>query len=81
MQVDIGNDGDLGMRPEVTVELFDQTGSSKGKFNGIRNRLYPGTSVRQRIVLEGIPAGKYKALVVIDDGRDDVFGAEYTLEF
>ncbi len=80
MQVDIGNSGSLGMRPEVYVELFDQLGVSKGKFSGARYRLYPGTSVRQTILLEGVPTGTYKALVVIDDGNDDVFGAEYTLE-
>jgi hypothetical protein len=81
IQVDIGNNGDLGMRPEVYVELFDQMGASMGKFPGIQYRLYPGTSVRQNILLEGIAAGTYKALVVIDDGNDDIFGAEYNLEF
>jgi hypothetical protein len=81
MQVDIGNNGDLGMRPEVFVELFDQGGSSMGKFAGVRYRIYPGTSIRQQIFLQGVPSGTYKALVVIDDGNDDVFGAEYTLEF
>jgi len=81
MQVDIENNGDLGMRPEVFVELFDQSGASKGKFTGVRHRLYPGTSIRQRILLDGVPTGTYKALVVIDDGNEDVFGAEYTLEF
>jgi hypothetical protein len=80
MQVDIGNKGTLGARPEVYVELFDQQGISKGKFNGIRYRLYPGTSVRQNIPLKGVSPGTYKALVVIDDGNNDVFGAEYTLE-
>jgi len=63
------------------VELFDQMGASKGKFGGVQYRIYPGTSVRQSIFLDGVPAGTYKALIVIDDGNDDVFGAEYTLEF
>jgi hypothetical protein len=33
------------------------------------------------IELNGIGAGTYKALVVVDAGGDDVFGAQYTLDF
>jgi hypothetical protein len=81
LQVDIENTGDLGMRPEVTVELFDSAGVSRGKFSGIKYRIYPGTSVRQVIDLGNPPAGTYKALVVLDAGGDDIFGAQYTLKF
>lgn len=79
LQVDVENVGEIGIRPEVYVELFDQTGASKGKFPGVRYRIYPGTSVRQMIELMKIESGTYKAVVVVDAGGDDVFGAEYTL--
>lgn len=81
LQIDIENVGDIGMRPEVYVELFDEKGISKGKYPGNRYRIYPGTSVRQSIDLTSIPQGTYKALVVVDAGGDDVFGAQYTLKF
>lgn len=81
LQVDIENTGDLGMRPDVSVELFDSAGVSRGKFSGIRYRIYPGTSVRQIIDLGNPSAGTYKALVVIDAGGDNIFGAQYTLKF
>ena len=81
LQVDVENNGTLWFRPEVYVELFDAAGTSHGKFAGQRFRMYPGTSVRQQIDLHTIPAGKYKALVVVDAGGDDVFGAQYMLEF
>ena len=81
LQVDILNNGDLGMRPEVRVELFDTNGGPKGTFEGTRYRIYPGTSVRQRIPFQNVSDGTYTALIVIDDGDDDVFGAQYTLEF
>ncbi len=81
LQVDIQNDGDLWIRPDVYVELFDDKGVSKGKFPGVRYRLYPGTSVRQMIDLSTVGAGKYKAIVVVDAGGEDVYGAEYTLKF
>lgn len=79
-QIDVENTGNLGMRPEVYLELFNKAGISQGKFAGVRYRLYPGTSVRQTIDLTGVPQGEYKALVVVDAGGDDVFGAQYTLQ-
>lgn len=79
-QIDIKNTGDLGMRPEVYVELFNEQGVSLGKFSGVRYRIYPGTSVRQTIDMSQVPKGTYKALVVVDAGGDDVFGAQYTLQ-
>jgi hypothetical protein len=81
LQIDIENTGDIGLRPEVYVELFDQQGVSKGKFPGIRYRIYPGTSVRESIDLSSVPKGTYKALIVVDAGGDDVFGAQYNLKF
>ena len=81
LQVDLEDSGTLGFRPEVYVELFDSGGSSKGKFPGALYRMYPGTSVRQLIDLGPIPSGSYKALVVVDAGGDDVFGAQYNLQF
>jgi hypothetical protein len=81
LQVDLEDNGTLGFRPEVYVELFDGKGVSKGKFPGHRYRLYPGTSVRQMIELNGIPPGTYKALVVVDAGGEDVYGAQYTFDF
>lgn len=81
LQVDLENTGELFMRPEVYVELFNEQGASQGKFSGVRFRMYPGTSVRQMIDLSTVAAGTYKALVVVDAGGDDIYGAEYTLKF
>ncbi len=81
LQIDIENSGDLWIRPDVYVELFDDKGASKGKFPGVRYRLYPGTSVRQMIDLTTVTPGTYKAIVVVDAGGEDVYGAEYTLKF
>lgn len=79
-QVEVKNTGDLGMRPEVYLELFNEQGVSLGKYLGIQYRIYPGTSVRQTIDLSDVPKGSYKALVVVDAGGDDVFGAQYSLQ-
>jgi hypothetical protein len=81
LQVDIENTGEIAMRPDVYVELFDGQGNSLGKFPGVKYRIYPGTSVRQSIDISAVKQGEYKALIVIDAGGDDVFGVQYTLKF
>lgn len=81
LQVDIENSGDRAIRPDVYVELFNEQGAPHGKYSGVRSRIYPGTSIRQSIVLTNIPKGTYKALVVVDSGGDDVVAAQYTLKF
>jgi hypothetical protein len=81
LQVDIENSGDLYVRPDVTVELFGTDGKSHGKIPGTKFRMYPGTSVRHLIPLGEIPPGTYKTLIVVDAGGQDVFGAQYTLQF
>ena len=80
LRVDVANTGTRMMRPEVWAEVFDATGGSRGRREGTVSRIYPGTSVRQQIDLGPLPAGAYKALVVVDAGGDDVYGAEYVLE-
>lgn len=81
LQIDVENTGEIGMRPELYVELFNAQGVSLGKFPGVRYRIYPGTSVRQLIDMSTVSKGTYKALVVVDAGGEDVFGAQYTLKF
>jgi len=81
LEVSVLNTGTLWMRPEVYAELFDEFGVSKGKFPGKQLRLYPGTCVRQAITLPTLPAGAYKALVVVDGGGNEAFGAQFTVNF
>jgi len=81
LRIDIKNTGDIGMRPDVSLELFNMQGASLGKFPGVKYRIYPGTSVRQLIDVSSVPPGTYKALVVVDAGGEDVYGAQYTLKF
>jgi hypothetical protein len=81
LQVDIENTGEIAIRPDVYVELFNEQGASLGKYPGVKYRIYPGTSVRQSIDVSSVAQGTYKALIVVDAGGDDVFGAQYTLKF
>jgi len=76
IQVDIENTGDIGMRPDVYIDLFNAQGVSVGRFSGVKFRIYPGTSVRQSIDVSSVPSGNYKGQVIIDAGGEDLFGDE-----
>ena len=81
LQVDVENAGERWAVPAAWVELYGDNGRHIGRFESGKKRIFPGTSVRFRIPLGNVPAGKYKALVVLDNGDQDVLGAKYDLEF
>lgn len=81
LDIDIENIGEIGIRPEVYVELFNSRGVTIGQFPAMRYRIYPGTSVREYIDVSKVAKGRYKALVAVDAGGDNVFGTQYTLNF
>lgn len=79
-QFDIENIGERGLSPKVWVELYNTEGLNVGRFESRQQRIYPGCSVRHRVDLKDIPGGRYKALVVADNGDEYVFGARYDME-
>lgn len=81
LMVDVENSGERGLRPCLWVELHDSSGRKYGRFESEPRRLYPGTSVRFSVDLSDPPSGSYEALVVVDNGDEHVFGAQYSLEF
>jgi len=78
-QLDLENTGTRVLAPNVTLELFNATGVSAGKFNALSFRLYPTCSVRNQIDLKGVEKGRYSALLLIDSGDESVIGAQYEL--
>ena len=80
LRLDLENTGERWLRPLIWAELYDQQGLSLGRFEGGRFRIYPGCSVRYHIDLSEVPAGKYRALIVADNGDEYVFGAQYDLD-
>lgn len=79
LQLDIENSGERALFPIVSVQLFNNDGKQIGNYRGAKIRILPTCSVRQRINLPNIPKGKYKALVIVDNGDQYVFGANYDL--
>lgn len=74
LSIDMRNVGDAGLRPAVTVEVYDAAGGFVGEYEGRQRTLYPGTSTRQKIVLGNLYPGSYTAVVLADGGDDSLFG-------
>lgn len=82
LAVDIQNEGEHYISPEVSMELYDSAGNLVKKITAPKRGLYPTTSTRFKLDLEGIPSKKtYSAMIVAAGSDDDVFGLEYTLYF
>jgi len=81
LQVDVENTGERWLSPAAWMELYDGDGHQVARFESEKKRIFPGTSVRFRISLGDTPSGKYKALVVLDNGDQNVFGAKYDLDY
>src|SRR5690554_2475565 len=79
LELDIENCGERALFPSVSLQLFSDSGNLIGNFHGRQTRILPTCSIRQRINLPNIPRGKYKALVIVDNGDEYVFGANYDL--
>lgn len=80
LQLDVENSGENLLVPAISVELFDHTGASIGRFEGGRPRIYPTCSIRSIVDLNDVPAGKYAAMVLLDNGDEHVMGAQYELD-
>lgn len=80
LNIAVENTGVQMIRPAMWVEVYDEQGQSKGRIEGAVYRIYPGTSILQQFDLGQLPAGTYQALVVVDAGGNDLFGAQYTLD-
>ncbi len=80
LTLDLENTGERLLAPHVWTELFDKKGQSSGKIDGSSHRIYPGCSARFVLDLSKLAPGGYKAVVVADNGDDNVFGANYVLE-
>jgi hypothetical protein len=78
-QVDVENTGERWLRPILYVELYNEKGDHIGRFEGGKWRIYPGTSVRYRVDLSTLAEGTYKAMIIVDNLDEYVFGAEYSL--
>lgn len=82
LAIDLINNGDHYIAPEVSIQLYDETGALVKTITAPKKGIYPTTSTRFKLDLEGLPSKKtYTAMIVAAGSDDDVFGLEYTLYF
>lgn len=68
------------LQPTARLELYDRSGAQVRRLEAQVERIFPDTSVRQNFDLGKLAPGDYTAVVIVDAGGDDVFGARYILE-
>ena len=82
LAVDLLNTGDHYISPEVSMELYDESGQTVQKITASKKGLFPTTSTRFKLDLAGLKADQtYQCLIVAVGEDEDVFGLEYTLYF
>lgn len=79
-EIALENTGERLLQPEISVELFDEEGTSRGVVKAEKKKLYPGTSTKFILNLEGIPEGTYQAVVLADCEEEDIFGVNLKLK-
>ncbi len=80
IHVDVKNSGERLIKPCLYAELYDEEGEFVGKIEGGTWRIYPETSVRYRVDVTHLPAGLYKAMILVDNLDEHVFGTEFLLD-
>ncbi len=79
LRFELVNEGDVGYRPDVSVELYDEAGGLVATLEAQRGLIYPGTSAVQQFDLGELEGESYEAVVVVDTGATKLFGAQFTL--
>ncbi len=80
LNVIIENIGERQLKPELSLELFDESGNSAGIIKADRRKTFPETSVKVTLNLEGIKPAKYTGVLVADCDDDHIFGTNVSLE-
>lgn len=80
LRLGVATTGSYVTEAKIWADLFGLDGSSQGRIKGQNARAYPGDCANFDLDLSTVPAGTYKAQVVLDAGGDQVFGATYDLE-
>ncbi|WP_320110757.1 hypothetical protein [Draconibacterium orientale] len=80
LNIAIENTGECILRPEVSLELFDESGNSTAVIKSDSRRVLPGTSVLSSLVLKNVGVGKYNGVLIADCGEERLYGTNFSLE-
>lgn len=79
LEVDVKNTGETLIKPELSLELFDSEGSGLPIIKAEKQRIFPNSSKRYIVEIEGIKSGEYQGILIADCNTDDLFGVNVTL--
>lgn len=68
------------VRPTGYLDLYDATGGHAARIDSNPALIFPAAEVGRTYRLGHLEPGNYTAIVVVDAGGEDVFGARYTLK-
>ncbi len=74
------NTGNLLVKPEVWIELYDTKGNLHERISGRTDWVYPGGFDLVAADVAHVKPGIYEAQIVVDAGDDGIFGESYTLD-
>jgi len=79
LKVDIENNGQVLIKPTLSLELFDVQGSSLPIIKVEKQRIFPNSSKRYIVNIDDIEPGIYQGILIADCETDDLFGVNITL--
>lgn len=78
--VAVENVGQRILKPEMNLELFDDSGNSVAVIKSEKRKTFPGTSVTSTLYLKDVKPGNYNGVLVADCGEDRIYGTNLTIE-
>ena len=79
LEVDIENTGQILIKPTLSLELFNDEGTSIPIIKSEKQRIVPLSSKRYMLDIVGIKPGIYQGILIADCATDDLFGVNITL--
>jgi len=79
LQLDVLNSGERQLTPVIWAEFYRPDGTLAARVEDRQRNILPGCGIRSSLDITALPAGQYEAMIVVDNGDDNVFGARYTL--
>ncbi len=79
LEVDIENNGQVLIKPTLSLELFDVQGTGIPIIKVEKQRIFPNSSKKYIIEIDNIKPGVYQGILIADCATDDLFGVNITL--
>lgn len=80
LAVHVLNSGEIYLYPKLTIKLYNEQGKLEKTLNGSNQRLYPGSTSKYLVDVDGVDPKSYKAFLALDNGDKYVFGDSFKLE-